>query len=415
MEDGSKFTQIEPVARSDPPLFASYFLGGFESSTLRRKDGQQLDLLAATGHDRFAGEDYAQLRRLGIHTVRDALRWHLIERRPYLYDWSSFLPMLQAATEARVQVIWDICHYGTPADVDVWSPAFVDRFAAFAGSAAALVRNETGGGALYCVMNEISFWSWAGGDMGWLAPCGIGRGHELKRQLIRAAIAATEEIRRVDPLARLIQAEPVINIVADPERPEATAAAEEYRRSQFEAWDMLAGRICPEIGGREEYLDIVGVNFYWNNQWIDSGMTLGLGHPLYRPFSQLLAEVYERYRRPMVVSETGAEEPNGAGWLRYVGGEVRVAIDAGVPVEGICIYPVMDYLGWDDDRHCHCGLIHVSDDWGQRRIRAGMFAQLEREQTAFAECADGRATSLVIPRTRDWPAPSNAGRWAADR
>ncbi len=37
--------------------------------------------------------------------------------------------MLQAARDTGTQVIWDMMHYGWPDDLDVWSPAFVDRFA----------------------------------------------------------------------------------------------------------------------------------------------------------------------------------------------------------------------------------------------------------------------------------------------
>lgn len=65
--------------------------------------------------------------------------------------------------------------------------------------------------------------------------------------------------------------------------------------------------------------------------------------------------MHARYGRPLLLTETGVEGANGAGWLRYVGGEVRAALRAGVPVEGICLYPVMDYPGWKDDRHCRCG------------------------------------------------------------
>ena len=49
-------------------------------------------------------------------------------------------------------------------------------------------------------------------------------------------------------------------------RPDDRRQAAEYRLSMFEAWDMLAGRIHPESGGKEEYLDVIGVNYYDRNQ-----------------------------------------------------------------------------------------------------------------------------------------------------
>src|SRR5579871_410094 len=101
---------------SIPPhkRFKTFFMGGFECSTHRRRDGRRLDMIGATGHDRFALQDYTALAQLGIHTVRDGIRWHLIESKPGQYDFSSVRPMLYAARRAGVQVIWDIFHYGWP-------------------------------------------------------------------------------------------------------------------------------------------------------------------------------------------------------------------------------------------------------------------------------------------------------------
>jgi len=112
----------------------------------------------------------------GLHTVRDAVRWHLIEATPGRYDWSSLLPMLRAARDSGVQVTWDLCHYGLPHDLDIWSPRFLDRFAAFCAAVARVVRAESGGVPFYCPVNEISFWAWAGGDHARMHPNTLGRG-----------------------------------------------------------------------------------------------------------------------------------------------------------------------------------------------------------------------------------------------
>src|SRR3954452_17599949 len=105
-----------PQSFGPPPtsrLFQSWFIGGFECSTHRRRDGRRLDLLASTCHDVNVAADYRMLADRGIRTVRDGVRWHLIETSPG--------------------------HYGWPDDIDVWSPAFVDRFAAFARALARVV------------------------------------------------------------------------------------------------------------------------------------------------------------------------------------------------------------------------------------------------------------------------------------
>ena len=252
-------------------IFSSFVMAGYECSTQRRADGRRLDMLAATRHDQWAGEDYRQLATLGIRCARDGLRWHLIEQQPGCYDWSSFLPMLRAAQRHDVQVVWDLCHYGYPDDLDIWRPGFVERFARFAGAVARLMRDEGIDVPFYSPINEISFWSWAGGDVAYFNPGAQRRGMELKHQLVRASIAAIEAIRESAPNARFVQCDPLINVLSATRRAEDIQAAEAYRQSQFEALDLLTGRSWPGLGGREEYLDILGVNFYPHNQWFLHG------------------------------------------------------------------------------------------------------------------------------------------------
>jgi hypothetical protein len=237
----------------------------------------------------------------------------------------------------------------------------------------------------------MSFVSWGGGDAGFLNPFAKGRGPELKAQLVRAAIAATQAVLEVDPSARIFHAEPIIHIAIDPDYPEEAPAAEAYRQSQFQAWDMISGRFWPELGGRPEYLDVIGVNYYSNNQWIHQDpntppsrrrkdMLLPPSHPLHRPVREMLSEVYERYRRPVFIAETGIEGDARPSWLRYIGQEARAAAAAGVQLEGLCLYPIVDYPGWGDDRHCNSGLWGYADDEGRREIYEPLAGELAHQQ-----------------------------------
>jgi hypothetical protein len=374
-----------PTAVAPAPLFHSFFQGGFECSTHRRgHDRARVDVIAATAHDARAASDYARLQEHGILTVRDGLRWHLIETAPGVYDWTSLEHQLAGAAACGTQVIWDLLHYGWPDDLDPWTPGFVTRFAAFAAAAADVISARTAGPHFYSPVNEISFLSWGGGDVGYMNPFGTGRGFELKVQLARAAIAAMEAIRRVDPTARFVHADPVINIAVDPARPGDAAAAQGHRLAQFQGWDLIAGRMWPQIGGRTDLLDIVGVNFYHNNQWIHGGPPIAQGHAQYRPFHLILAETYARYGRPIFVAETGIEGEARPEWLAYVADEVAQAIALGVPVAGICLYPVLDHPGWDDDRYCPNGLLHHHPDDDSREVYAPLAAELARQRRRFA-------------------------------
>ncbi len=361
-----------------PRLFRSFLHGGWECSSHRLPTGRRLDVLASTGHDVHAAADYRQLAGLGIRTMRDGLRWHRIERTPGVHDLASWRPMLAAARATGTQVIWDLLHYGWPDDLDIWTPAFVDRFAAFAGAAARLHRDETDAVPFWCPVNEISFLAWAGGDAAYLNPFARGRGFELKVQLARAAIAAMHALRAVDPRARFVLAEPLIAIHHDPATGRPRGEAEGWHAAQFQAADLLSGRLWPQIGGDPSLLDIVGANYYPTNQWIHGGPPIGPEHPRYRPLADLLFELHARTVRPILISETGTEGPARGPWLAMVAAETARARARGVPVEGVCLYPVANHLGWDDDRLCENGLLgHLPGTGGTgRRVDPGLLAAI---------------------------------------
>ncbi len=350
-------------------LFASFFLGGFDCSSQINSSGQRLDLLATTEHDRFARDDYLRLRSQGMLAARDGIRWHRVERAPGQYDFSSVTPMLAAARETGMQVIYDLAHYGWPDDLDLFSPAFVRRYANYVRAVARVLTDEMDGPPWLVPINEISFWAWGAGDVGYMYPFARRRGAELKRQLVRAAIEGIEAVWSVNPQAHIVFVEPLIHIHADPTRPQDRAAAEARRLTMYEAWDMLTGRSMPELGGQDRYLQIVGVNFYPHNQWMfGSEETIYRSHPLYRPLRDMLQEVHARYRRPMFISETTANRDQRPGWLRYVGQEVRAARRSGVPLEGICLYPILNYPSWEGNEYCEHGLWGDANEAGERSI-----------------------------------------------
>ena len=364
-----------PSATGDLTL-RSFAMGGFEGATMVLDTGRRVDVIAQSRHDAEADTDYRLVARIGIRTVRDAFRWHLIERVPGRYDWSSVLPMMRAAAAAGVEVMWDLCHFGLPDDIDPWSPTLPGRFAAFAHAAAQLVREESDSVPLWCPVNEISYWAFAGGDKGHFVPCAQGRGADWKRQLVRLSVEASRALRDVDPRARLVHADPAIHIA--PKRKADQAVAEGHRLSMFESWDMIAGRRDPELGGSPDLLDVVGINFYADNQWVHKGPKLLPGAECYRPLREILVESFARYGRPIIITETGAEGDEGPSWLQGVAIEVSAAREAGVPVAGCCIYPAMDYPGWTDGRHCRCGPIVIDPGWTDRHLDPGQEVAIQR-------------------------------------
>jgi len=364
--------------------FDSFFQAGFECSSHRRTDGVRLDLIGATSHDRHVFGDYSQCSELGFRTVRDGLRWHLIEKAPGRYDWSSWMPMLEAAEEIGMQVIWDLFHYGSPDHVDQGGADFPKKFTDFAVAALEFRESVTKRPPLVCPINEISFICWAV-EVGYFQPVGVREVGWLKRHLVRTAVAASTAIRERWPDSTFVWADPLINVAPRDRSRKEVKGADRVRQGQFQAYDWLTGRDEPELGGSPDIVDVVGVNYYPHNQWYRDGPTIPMGHHEYRPLGDMLVEVAERFGKPLFISETGAEGSARAAWLHYVCDEVRSAQARGANVEGICLYPVTAYPGWDNSRHADVGLFSPIGSDGKREVYEPLLEELNRQRAIFEE------------------------------
>lgn len=360
-------------------LFRSYLMGGFECSSHRRRDGRRLDMIDATAHDKHAREDYSRLTQAGIFTARDGLRWHLIEASPGRYDFSSVEAQLNAAAESGVQVIWDLFHYGYPDDIDIFDIYFASRLADLGAAFTDFHLRKIGKAPFVIPVNEISFYSWIGGDIGHFFPLAYGRGDELKRRLVSAFIAASRAIKMAANSSKIFVSEPLVHVTARPTEPDIAKSAEDFRAAQFHALDMLTGRLAPELGGTNDVVDAIGMNYYPHNQWFypDREM-IPLGDPSYRPLRQLLSEAAARYKLPIFISETGTEDDQRVPWFRYVAEECEAANRLGVDLHGLCLYPVVNHPGWEDERHCHNGLWDYCDDQGSREMHEPLAVELQR-------------------------------------
>ena len=155
---------------------------------------------------------------------------------------------------------------------------------------------------------------------------------------------------------------------------------------------MISGRLWPQLGGEEKLLDIVGLNYYHDNQWIFGGPPISAGHPQSKRFRYFLTETYARYGRPLLVAETGTEGDGRASWFAMIASEVQAARTAGVPVEGICLYPIVNHLGWDNDRDCPSGLLSSRAANGRRDIHAPLATAIKQwrddNENGSARCTD---------------------------
>ncbi|GAB2696827.1 beta-glucosidase [Mucilaginibacter koreensis] len=344
-------------------------MAGYECADQLNCHRQRVDLLTQTGHLQLIDEDYQLLQPFGIKTVREGIRWSVVEKTPYHYDWSTVALMLQAGQRDGIQQIWDICHFGFPDDLHPLHPDFTSRFVALCEAFARFYRSQYPTATLIVTpVNEVSFLSWLGGENCGTAPYLTNQGWEVKYHLMKAFIAGVAAMRNIDPSVKILTTEPLVNMVP-PLNPtdEQIEEAAFQQNLQFQSLDMLCGFICPELGGKPEYADVLGFNFYYNNQWV-IGQEEFLPwfnenpDPRWMPLHELLSVAYARYQKPMILSETshsGVDRPN---WLDFITNQCAVLLQQHIPLWGVCLYPIIDRPDWND-LSCwhHSGLWDVTN------------------------------------------------------
>jgi beta-glucosidase/6-phospho-beta-glucosidase/beta-galactosidase len=402
--------------------FRSFWAAGFEGADHVNGLGTPLDMVRAHGHEEHLEDDYRRSAAMGLRTIRESVGWRLAESgasAPGRFDFSRAERCAGAAQRHGLQVLWTLMHYGTPAAVSLVDPGFVARFADFAAAAARALRRWSDGPRVYTPINEISFLTWAvtqtnlvhpylgqpvPGDDGQAARLRLGR--TVKSNLVAGALRAIEAIRAEDPTARFLHVEPLLHIVAPADAPHRAARAAKQNAYQWQAWDMLCGRLRPHLGGRPDALDLLGINYYHDNQFEHEGGRLDwhLRDPRRLPLASLLRRVWTRYGRPLMLAETSHVGSGRAAWLNHIADEVATARDGGVPVEGVCLYPAIDRPDWNDPAHWHrSGLWDVD-----AAVEGGAAPFRRRLQLGYAKAlrrAQGRLPGRDAERAHAGPAP----------
>lgn len=375
--------------------FQSFWMGGYECTDQLNNSGNRVDLINTTHHLSRLKADYDGIKLFGITTVREGIRWSQVEQQPYQYDFSTVKLMLAQGKQSGIQQIWDICHFGYPDDLSPLHPHFTKRFVsvccAFVEFYRSIYPTDT---LIITPINEVSFISWLGGEVAGTTPYCVHNGWAVKYALMRAYIAGIKAMKELDPTIRILTTEPLVNIVPPliATQAQIEQAATDYE-NQFQALDILAGYICPELGGSPDLLDLLGFNFYYNNQWV-----IGFNEflpwlnedddPRWQPLSELLINAYQRYNKPILLTETSHPEEDRPLWIDFISKECLKVIHRGIPFWGVCLYPIIDRPDWDDLMNWHrSGLwdeIHQADGTSVRVLNEPYAAALRQSQRLIA-------------------------------
>lgn len=268
------------------PFFRSRVIAGFECGLVH---GGRHDLLRTTRHmpDDRMPEHLRIARDHGLLTIRDGL-----------VPGHNAVERLRAAHHAGVQAIWDLSHYHRNHD-----PARCARIVAEAAHAI------TGTQRLWlCPVNEPS-----------LYPLIAGMPQD---QAVDMAITMARVARDHHPRVGILTNDPITGI----------------GERQFAATDAIVSAVD---------VDVVGVNYY--------------PHTARTVLSKVLVKTWRRYGKPVMVSETSWHDGHPVHhrrhpgfhkghWLRHVLDEVALAQARGVPIAGVCWYPIVDCPPWHTPR-----------------------------------------------------------------
>jgi len=337
--------------------FNSFFWGGFECADHINRSGNRVNLLKETEHISRCEEDYVLLQSIGIKVVREGICWSEVETTPYRFNFSSLRSRIAAAAKLHIQIVWDLCHFGYPDDLIPTHPKFTERFNALCRAFGLFYKSISNAPLWVVPINEISFLSWHSGDVRGTVPFAINSGFDIKYHLCKAAIEGISILKQTIPETCIFIVEPLIRIHPGTEATEEDVL--QVNSNQFQVMDIIMGNACPELGGSTNLCDYMGLNYYYDNQWIHEGEKLQwpTSENIRIPLSKLLKEAYERYQKPIVLTETGHFGKHRTQWLEEVTQQCEQALSLQVDLRGVCIYPVIDRPDWDNlNFYSKCGV-----------------------------------------------------------
>ena len=377
-------------------------MAGFECATGYNKGGEWIDQVADTQHERFVDQDYAAASAAGLKTIREGIRWPLVDKGGRC-DFRSVAPFVRAAQRHEMQPIWDLFHYGYPPDLDPFSDAFVSRFEDYCFEVATYLSKHLKGPLLFTPVNEPSYFAWAGGEAAHFAPYLQGKAYELKVQLVRAAIKGIDAIWSACPDAIIVNADPICRQVVPLDRLDLEEEVQRFNEiAVFEAYDLLSGKLLPELGGSPKHLGIVGINYYWTNQWEHGRPMQPLAENDERlwPLRDLVRWTWHRYGQQLAITETSHWGNQRGPWLNNVAKEVATILDEGIPLSGVCLYPVLGMPEWHvREEWAHMGLWDVTPDKHdvlRRSLNKPMYEALRDAQEMLKSYSDRQGDRSAV-------------------
>jgi len=388
------------------------FTTGIECSYPTIEHGRwRRDELDSTKHYSYWQHDFQLARELGITHIRYGPPLHLVFDGPGRYCWDYCDPQFEELKDYGPEPIVDLCHFGVPSWLgNLQNQGIADALAEYAGAFAdryPWVRFYTPVNEMYVCARMSALdglWNEQLNEEGAYA--------RAAWNLANASIAMSDAILKRRPDAIFINSESsefYQPCCPDPEVHKAAAAANERRFLPLDLIyahplsDDMRQLLCGQgissddihrLGQRQvPRRSILGVDYYeWNERLIDrNGNPLALGELF--GWYVIASQYWERYRRPMMHTETNKPDAEGAPrWLWRQWHNVQLLRSAGVPLVGFTWYSLTDQIDWSIAMSEALGIVYPVGlfDLNREARTVGLaykqLIELYRDQPDYREC-----------------------------
>jgi beta-glucosidase len=338
-----------------------------------RNGHRSLDEYDLMGHYEHWREDLTLARDLGLNSLRWGVPWYKVEPQRGSFDWGWTDEVISfMVDDLKIYPIIDLMHYGCPfwlkkEFVNPDYPKLVaDYAAAFAERYKSVIKwytplNEPIINSLMCGMRGL--WPpYAKGDAGYI---------RIMLQLARGITNTVRAIKAIDSESIMFHVE-ATGMTRTARKDLEVLAREEKDRGHI-CYDLISGRIredhqlfswlvrngaspdsLDKISQEAITLDVLGLNFYpqWSTKllYIDKRGRLAFSEtePEGNGFRELIADHYERYKVPIMITETSAIGSNEIRerWLESSVSMIKSLRHDGIPVMGYTWFPLFTMIDW---------------------------------------------------------------------
>ena len=409
------------------------FATGIENSypTINHGRRRQDELEKAGFYDRWR-TDFDLVEDLGVSVLRYGPPLHKVWLGAHRYDWGFTDETMADLRRRDITPIVDLCHFGVPDWIgNFQNPDFPALFSTYAEAFARRFPWVQ----LYTPVNEMYVCAMFSARYGWWneqLSSEEGFVTALKH-IVKANVLAMEAIIRVRADAIFVQSESSEHF--HPQEPAALALAAQKNAERFLSLDLNYGQRVDSnmyeflLGNGmtvEEYEFffqhralrphcIMGNDYYITNEHrvLPDGSTQPANEVF--GYGQITLQYYERYRLPIMHTETNfAQGPGGEEavyWLWKEWSNVLELRRRGVPILGFTWYSLIDQVDWDtamreDNGHVNpLGLYDID-----RNIRP-VGTRYKELIAKWADVLPAQSVCLVPPIARPSQADSD---WVAE-